>query len=173
VYSANSNPAVDYYIWKVPTSAKIIGSSTSQSITVAFNTGFSGGHITAQAVGGCGSSPLAYYSVGLCSNGGKPANNDNDDAVVEKLNLMNNELHNYTLTLYPNPTKDIIYYIFNGCGASVHNIVITDAIGKIVKAENERYHGAVDIRNFASGIYYLRIETACGHNLIQKFVVID
>ncbi len=68
IYSVTNVPGVSYH-WFLPTGAT--GSSTANSISVNFNTGYSGGFICVSAINGCGTSALSCIPVPVVT--GRPA----------------------------------------------------------------------------------------------------
>jgi len=78
----------------------------------------------------------------------------------------------HTLSLYPNPAKDLII-VENKGNQPIKSIVITDALGHIVlEAEHVNSHKyKLELSRFASGIYTARIITGT-QSVIRKFDVI-
>ncbi|MBK6987903.1 MAG: T9SS type A sorting domain-containing protein [Bacteroidetes bacterium] len=62
-----------------------------------------------------------------------------------------------SITVYPNPTSDMIR--INGQGREI-NYILTDALGKIVKSGTSgSTETEIDLRSFVPGIYFLKSES--------------
>lgn len=76
--------------------------------------------------------------------------------------LSNNEYLASNLSVYPNPTKNIIN-ISNSLNAVVENVVLTDLNGRVVKRQNiDAAEGQVNISDLATGIYMMNVTTNQG-----------
>jgi len=97
-----------------------------------------------------------------------PWNVPNEDACI----LSNvNQLTENTLTVYPNPSSDFLNLYFNQTPGKNSTLCMFDLSGKIVFKNNllqQRMN--IDIRQFASGIYFLKYED--GENVFVKKVVL-
>ncbi len=70
------------------------------------------------------------------------------------------------ISIYPNPTQDIIHI---GTSANnVKSIAIYDCSGALIKQLSNSY--SIDLQGFPKGIYFLRIETQNGGNIMKKVV---
>lgn len=76
-----------------------------------------------------------------------------------------------TLLIYPNPGySGSTTLVFNS--ADKKNIAITDVSGRIIKMENNITANNYPLRDFKSGIYFIRvIEQATGKTITQKMVI--
>ncbi|MBI2281820.1 MAG: T9SS type A sorting domain-containing protein [Bacteroidetes bacterium] len=82
-----------------------------------------------------------------------------------------NELEQKDFVLYPNPASDFITIAFDQEKNVKGNLKIVNLLGKVVyESHINEATTRIDINPFASGIYYLIIESS-GLNQIQKFVV--
>ena len=69
------------------------------------------------------------------------------------------------VTLFPNPTRDLVEVQFNGLMGESITAVIVDGLGREVSREDlGNLTGAhlqrMDLSSFESGVYYLRLEVA-------------
>ena len=77
-------------------------------------------------------------------------------------NLSNNDFLTTNLTVYPNPTKNIIN-ISNSLNAVVDTVVLTDLNGRVVKSQKiNATEGQVNVSELASGIYIMNVTTDQG-----------
>lgn len=85
-------------------------------------------------------------------------------------NSANNELK---IIAYPNPVHDILHIKINK-NVSVKNIIIYDALGNIVKTQNNietESNFNIDVSKFATGVYYYSVQTNDGNTIRNKFIV--
>lgn len=91
------------------------------------------------------------------------------DAISITSNLSNNEFLASNVSIYPNPTKDMIN-ISNSINATINSIQVTDLNGRTVKSivvnANE---GQLNISDLASGIYMMNVSTDQG-NITKKII---
>lgn len=80
---------------------------------------------------------------------------------VDELNFESN------LTIYPNPTTGIINFINNG-ETAIKEIIITNSLGQVIDETNE--NNTLNISNFSSGIYLIRIQDINGNRANYKIV---
>ncbi|MEP0262891.1 T9SS type A sorting domain-containing protein [Dokdonia sp.] len=84
-----------------------------------------------------------------------------DITVLSSLSITEESLEN-TISLYPNPTRDIIT-IANTSNKIVSHISISDINGRIIETrtvQNGAIETQISLENYASGIYFARISTA-------------
>ena len=62
-YYVNPSPGASSYIWGVPSTAIIMAGQGTNSITVRFNSTFTGGNMSCMSVTGCGSSAMCYFTI--------------------------------------------------------------------------------------------------------------
>ena len=74
--------------------------------------------------------------------------------------------NNNALTLFPNPTQDLLYFRYNN--QKIKQITISDMSGRIV-FEDGNIGESVSLKHLQSGIYSVTIETKSG-KATQKFV---
>ena len=70
-------------------------------------------------------------------------------------------------TIYPNPTKDVLYIQNNG--VSIQQIGITNAMGQVV-IQNKDFSNSISTSTLAAGVYYLQITTTQGV-FYEQFIV--
>ena len=84
------------------------------------------------------------------------------DAFNVTTNLSNNDFLASNLSVYPNPTKDIIY-INNNLNAIVNSIEMSDLNGRVVKTQMiNAAEGQVSISDLSSGVYMMKVVTDQG-----------
>lgn len=71
------------------------------------------------------------------------------------------------ITIYPNPTTNLIYFNSN---LPIEKVTITDTVGKIM-TQIENPLDYLDMTQFPNGIYFLKMETRQG-NTLQKVIKI-
>jgi hypothetical protein len=77
-------------------------------------------------------------------------------------NLKNNDFLASNMTVYPNPTKNIIN-ISNSLNAVVDTVVMTDLNGRLVKTQKvNATEGQINISDLAAGIYMMNVTTDQG-----------
>ena len=75
------------------------------------------------------------------------------------------------ISFYPNPVKDILFV--NSNNSEIKNVNISDISGKIIKIvkfEENEISKEINLQNFTSGIYFIKIVTE-DSNYTEKFVV--
>lgn len=82
--------------------------------------------------------------------------------VVVEQNLSNNNFQASNLSVYPNPTKNIIY-INNNLNAVVNSIEMSDLNGRVVKTQIiNAAEGQVSISDLSAGVYMMKVITDQG-----------
>lgn len=84
-----------------------------------------------------------------------------DVIVLSSLSVDNETLEN-TISIYPNPARDVITLTHTG-NQPITQINIMDVNGRIIQtiaSNNNISERQINIQNYASGIYFVRIETA-------------
>ena len=75
-----------------------------------------------------------------------------------------------SLQVYPNPSDGLIYIV--DPGRIINNVKIFDLQGRLIKRlENKEVHDAIDLRNYAEQVYFVRMQTTNGF-VTKKLVVI-
>ncbi len=65
-------------------------------------------------------------------------------------------LENLRLTVYPNPTKEILHWSIQGFHSATIHLHIFDALGQTIRQKTEVLHtGQLSLSNLSSGTYYL------------------
>ncbi|SNS06142.1 T9SS type A sorting domain-containing protein [Dokdonia pacifica] len=84
-----------------------------------------------------------------------------DITVLSSLSVDDETLED-TISIYPNPAKDIVTLTYTGI-PSITQMSVIDMNGRILQSiptNNNFTERQIDISNYASGIYFVRIETA-------------
>jgi hypothetical protein len=68
------------------------------------------------------------------------------------------------ISVYPNPSQDVINIVVNAKGQQKVNLVITDISGRIVRSNSshtivDSYTFAEDVTNYDSGVYFITVAT--------------
>lgn len=82
------------------------------------------------------------------------------------LSVNQNNLNNTSLTLYPNPTQDVLF--LKSKNEKISGLTITDMSGRIVFV-GENIENSVSLKNLQSGIYSATVTTNAGKTT-RKFV---
>lgn len=77
------------------------------------------------------------------------------------LSVENNEFN--TITLYPNPVKDLLYF-----EKEVHKVTITELTGKKLVVQHDVNH--INMSNFQKGVYLITIEAKNGAKVTNKII---
>jgi trimeric autotransporter adhesin len=74
----------------------------------------------------------------------------------------------YNISLYPNPTQNVLYVKYDGGVLNENNVYIVSSDGRKINTNitNNQNILLLDVSNFSSGIYYLRI--VLGEKIISK-----
>jgi len=72
------------------------------------------------------------------------------------------------IKIYPNPTQNIIN-IENNSNIEITNISLIDIYGRTIK-QYDGYVNQIDVSNFHSGLYFLKIRLNTGKEIIQKIL---
>ncbi len=80
---------------------------------------------------------------------------------------------NLGVKVFPNPTTGIVYINFSAVSGNEINVSIMDILGKEVLRKNYPAEGQieVDLSDKVSGIYFLKLKTEDGVELISKIIV--
>lgn len=89
-------------------------------------------------------------------------------------NIFENNIENYNVELFPNPTNHFLYIVILGNSSFYYSIVITDILGNyLYRANNLNNQICINIQNWVSGIYFLRCLDQDNKNLFQRKFVIN
>jgi hypothetical protein len=76
-----------------------------------------------------------------------------------------------SITLYPNPTNNTIYYQVNG-DIDLNGIRIIDIAGKLVYQTDNINYNEVDVSGFAQGLYFMQfLSDQTNQPLTKKFII--
>jgi Secretion system C-terminal sorting domain/WD40-like Beta Propeller Repeat len=79
---------------------------------------------------------------------------------------MNNAIHTNELSIYPNPSNNLVYISLSNTNAT-YSIEVYSALGALMVSTSTKT--AIDVSNFANGIYSVKVKQ--GNNVwIRKFV---
>jgi hypothetical protein len=88
--------------------------------------------------------------------------------------IKNNKHAVNSISLYPNPSADILNISFNSAQQSKVNLMVVDVLGKQVYAENYTAQGGSNLRsihvgNLKSGFYFVKIQNENGQT-VERFI---
>jgi hypothetical protein len=75
-------------------------------------------------------------------------------------NLSQAEFLKTSISMYPNPVKNILY--FESAGIAIENVKVYDLRGRLVEAFSLENEYQIDVSNLLKGVYIIEIETAIG-----------
>jgi aminopeptidase N len=82
--------------------------------------------------------------------------------IVAKINSVTRKyFEEKYISLYPNPSTDIIY-IYKNEGVIINSILIYNIKGQIIYSQSEYYKKYIDIKDFEKGLYIVKINTNQG-----------
>lgn len=81
------------------------------------------------------------------------------------------EIQKQELILYPNPTHDQLQIAVNQQGTKVEQVIIYDISGKeIYRKAYDEYLVNIDVRNYKTGVYLVKVNGTDGSEWSRKFV---
>ena len=90
-----------------------------------------------------------------------------------KVNLGVKTFSTNNILIYPNPTNSVLHVNLQDTNESLAKIVIYDMIGKVIKtvAGNSVQETAINVADFATGVYMIEITTDTNIKQTRKFIV--
>ncbi|WP_299365774.1 T9SS type A sorting domain-containing protein [Winogradskyella sp.] len=86
---------------------------------------------------------------------------------LSALSITDNDLDQNSVTLYPNPAKDLLYI---GTNMPYESIAIYDINGRLVKTiKSDISNEGIDVNLFESGVYFVRINFE-NNQIVKKFI---
>jgi hypothetical protein len=151
-YSVIDVPGVTY-TWTFPTGWTQTGGGTTNSITVTVGSG--NGDVTCTPSNTCGVGTPSTLAVTV------------QDGIPGYTN-------NYSISVNPNPTSDLITITLNGFSNNI-NLQLQNVQGKTIyttdfAAESASFAKILDLSTYQKGIYFLRI-TSKGNTTVNKIVL--
>jgi hypothetical protein len=169
-FSAVDNFSNNSHIYKINSGAKIYLHAGNEIILTDGFLADVGSRFHA-TIAPCSSAAtfLPDYSVNDDNHNDNPA-----DAlpVLKSLQAETSFANDRTLTIYPNPTADILYIELSG--ANITNVALYDLQGRTVGANNDsplQGIATLNVRNVPAGVYVLRVTDTNGKEYHQKVVV--
>ena len=104
----------------------------------------------------------------VCSLGGDISKLVDNSLSTDEFDLSN-------VSVYPNPTKDVINVDFSSVGTTVDsNIAIYDIQGKLVKSvsKNSEAIQKINTTELSKGLYLLKIVAENGEQITRKLVIL-
>ncbi len=131
------------------------------------------------------------YGDGICctyGNGFYALLNENSDTLVSGGNFSFQDSTNFCITtvgvenpilraisVYPNPTTDLVHISFGESAERVNSVIIRDALGRIVMSQNSDLRNKsvynLNTSSFQEGVYFISIKTEVG-TIVRRLVVI-
>lgn len=104
-----------------------------------------------------------------CESKNNKSENINFDYNVN--DLSNNTIVSKEIEIFPNPTKNLVFYKLNNKNLIGSNVLIYNSSNiKILQSEINKETGAFDISKFSNGIYYLNIIVPTGQKISYKII---
>jgi hypothetical protein len=83
----------------------------------------------------------------------------------------NSKFESSMFNAYPNPATDFVKIEFNSQKSNILNYKIYNSQGKMVLSEIVLTNDfTVNIKDFASGVYFIEATTSSGERVVEKFV---
>lgn len=111
------------------------------------------------------SNPIEYYRL-------KMLDRDEQFKFSDVIAVKRNSHKKISVTIYPNPSEDLVNIILSGVDEQKPNIRITDIMGKVVYQQeglSSRQIFTLDMESLPSGIYTLQV-LGLSENINQKFM---
>ncbi|MBR9920142.1 MAG: T9SS type A sorting domain-containing protein [Bacteroidetes bacterium] len=120
-----------------------------------------------------GAGDVTFYSCGNGVNGNNQSSGDG--AAINQLTLTEEgggtvstkeQLSQKDLTVYPNPTTDLVYLDIDDSLTGNARISLMDQLGRMISTQNQQLLGGetieLPLNGLSSGLYFLRLETENG-----------
>lgn len=78
----------------------------------------------------------------------------------ETVTTVEEAAQSFSLNLYPNPTTEKVNILLNGEKSKVSQVIITDAIGKVMYSQahdQQTEHVTLDVANWSRGLYFVSV----------------
>ena len=182
-YTVDNLTGISYLIWDFPTGINITNSNTANIVEIYVTSSFAGGDMSVQRVNYCGSSPMKYKALSLCSNSSIEAPNQEIENVNEltigETVITNsddydtwNEEEKINFILYPNPGNGIIQFRIYRGDKDIYKVTIKNTTGQVVYQSEHKPSDKMILDNLESGFYYVTA-TDDESNTITKILVIN
>ena len=131
-------PNASAYSWTVPPDVQIVSGVGTNSIIVDWSGATMGGLVCVNALNDCGSSPWDCVEITL-------------DTISSW-----NEITQKEYIVYPNPTKDKIYILFDN--NSSYEVTCIDLLGReVISPTLYKKQAEIKVSNLPSGTYWLKL----------------
>ena len=77
------------------------------------------------------------------------------------------------ISIYPNPTADILNLSFRGTTSARLSLNILNAEGKMIRSNTPtqgKVKESIDVRSLTNGLYYLQVKSSDGNTFIKSFI---
>lgn len=88
---------------------------------------------------------------------GSNADSSDEESVISDENGIIDNVANQQITIYPNPTKGVVYYRSTIPIDEEGTVVISDANGRIIENTPLKTKGTLDFTGFVSGLYFVSV----------------
>ncbi len=97
----------------------------------------------------------------------------NESEIISSCNSGVKDLPSDRITIFPNPSSDILTIDIHSNDKKIKNLVIRDMIGKIVYSKNVvgEHHFSISVSSYEPGIYFCEFNTKHGIELTKKIIV--
>lgn len=161
------------YRWTKPNNTSFVYSNAdSSNVVLSFNTGYTGGAITAKSQTACGVLGTAK-SVTLTHTGCPSGLR-----IVSNLTIQEVDESDFTINVYPNPCRDYFNIALTSLNAdkTVVNFELYNLYGQIIKKKratvvNGKVKERMITEDLSNGIYFLKLDGGNKNKSIIKIVV--
>jgi hypothetical protein len=92
---------------------------------------------------------------------------DSEPLTVIVSGILNQQIEIGTLSVFPNPTNGLFHLNFYGKNTNTTSIQVLDIVGKVnleinITNSNNLFEGDIDLSNYPSGIYIVKVRTTTG-----------
>jgi hypothetical protein len=180
-YHINNYTGIDYLIWNFPSGIVILNSNTADTVVAIVNPSFGGGAMSVQSVNGCGSSPMRYKNINLCSNPLREQVEESSQGADPEtiLTLSSDEINedeegNFdkpNFNVYPNPGQGIIQINIFGATGNLFEVSVQNTLGQIVFNKNLSAIAEMNLEHLLPGIYSVCIKMKDGVILTKPLII--
>lgn len=82
---------------------------------------------------------------------------DNNSQIINETNGISDNIFDQQFTIYPNPTRGVVYYKTTAQVDQNGTVIITDANGRILENTQLKANGTLDFSKYSGGIYFVRV----------------
>jgi hypothetical protein len=80
-----------------------------------------------------------------------------EEQFINETNGISDNVADQQFTIYPNPTKGMVYYRSTVPENAEGAVIVADANGRIIENTQLKTNGTLDFSKYANGIYFVRV----------------